>query len=49
MGEARGPFIAVMLLSIAAFGIILSAYTLRPVGASRAARVGLAPEPTERR
>lgn len=48
LGEARGPFIALTLLSIAAFGVIVSGYTLRPVRASRAAREGLAPEPAER-
>jgi len=48
LGEARGPFIALTLLSIAAFGIILSGCTLRPVRTSRPAREGLAPEPAER-
>lgn len=48
LGEARGPFIALTLLSVAAFGIIASGYTLRPAKASRAAREGLAPEPAER-
>ncbi|GGB64298.1 hypothetical protein [Blastomonas aquatica] len=48
LGEARGPFIAVTLLSVAAFGVIASGYTYRPSRAGRAAREGLAPEPAER-
>lgn len=48
LGEARGPFIALTLLSVAAFGVIASAYTLRPARADRAVREGLAPEPAER-
>lgn len=48
LGQARGPFIAVTLLSVAAFGVIASGYTMRPAKASRAAREGLAPEPAER-
>jgi len=48
LGEARGPFIALTLLSIAAFGVIVPGYTLRPAKTGRAAREGLAPEPAER-
>lgn len=48
LGEARGPFIALTLLSIAAFGVVASGYTLRAARAGRAAREGLAPEPAER-
>ena len=48
LGEARGPFIALTLLSVAAFGVIASGYTLRPAKAGRGAREGLAPEPAER-
>ncbi|MEG8223482.1 hypothetical protein OSJ57_23185 [Sphingomonas sp. HH69] len=48
LGEARGPFIALTLLSVAALGVIASGYTLRPAKAGRAAREGLSPEPAER-
>jgi hypothetical protein len=48
LGTARGPFIALTLLSVAAFGVIASGYSLRPARAARAAREGLAPEPAER-
>ena len=48
LGEARGPFIALPLLSIASFCVIASGYTLRPARAGRPARDGLAPEPAER-
>ncbi|HZF46721.1 MAG TPA: hypothetical protein VEZ26_10310 [Sphingomonadaceae bacterium] len=48
LGEMRGPFIAVTLLSFAALGVIASGYTFRPARAARAARDGLAPEPAER-
>ena len=48
IGEARGPFVAVTLLSVVALGVIASGYTLRPARAGRAAREGLAPEPAER-
>jgi hypothetical protein len=48
IGEARGPFVAVTLLSIVSLGVIASGYTLRPARAGRAAREGLAPEPAER-
>ncbi|BBC73398.1 conserved hypothetical protein [Altererythrobacter sp. B11] len=47
-GEARGPFIALTLLPLAAFTVIASGYTLRPAKAGRTARGGLAPEPAER-
>lgn len=48
LGAARGPFIAMTLLSVAAFAIVASGYTLRPARAGRAVREGLAPEPAER-
>ncbi|MBB5986778.1 hypothetical protein [Sphingobium lignivorans] len=48
IGEARGPFVAVTLLSVVALGVIASGYTLRPARAGRAVREGLAPEPAER-
>lgn len=48
IGEARGPFVAITLLSVAALAVIASGYTLRPAKAGRAAREGLAPEPAER-
>lgn len=48
LGEARGPFIAVTLVALAALGVVASGYTLRLAKASRAAREGLAPEPAER-
>ncbi|TYC78814.1 hypothetical protein FMM79_20710 [Novosphingobium sp. BW1] len=48
LGYARGPFIALTLLAVAALGVIASGHTLRPAKAGRAAREGLAPEPAER-
>lgn len=48
LGEARGPFIAVTLLSVSALGVVASGYTRRSVRAQRTAREGLAPEPAER-
>ncbi len=48
LGEARGPFVAVTLLSVTALGVIASGYTRRPARAQRATRDGLAPEPAER-
>lgn len=48
LGAARGPFIAVTLVALAALGVVASGYTLRPAKAGRAARAGLAPEPAER-
>jgi len=48
IGEARGPFVAVTLLSVMVLVVIASGYTLRPARAGRAAREGLAPEPAER-
>lgn len=48
LGEARGPFIAMTLLSVAAVGVIAWGHTLRPAKAARTAREGLAPEPAER-
>ncbi|NYI21964.1 hypothetical protein FHS93_000850 [Sphingobium francense] len=48
LGEARGPFMAVTLLSVAALGVVASGYTQRPARAQRATREGLAPEPAER-
>jgi len=48
LGEARGPFIAVTLLSVVALGLVASGYTLRPARARRAGREGLAPEPAKR-
>ncbi|MCW2413366.1 MULTISPECIES: hypothetical protein [unclassified Sphingobium] len=48
IGEARGPFVAVNLLSVVALGVVASSYTFRPHKAGRVAREGLAPEPAER-
>ena len=48
LGPARGPFLAVSLLSVTALGLVASGYTHRPARAARGARKGLAPEPAER-
>ena len=48
IGEARGPFVAVTLLSIAALAVVASGFTFRPARAGRTAREGLAQEPAER-
>lgn len=48
IGEARGPFVAVTLLSIVALAVIASGFTFRPTRAGRTGREGLAPEPAER-
>ena len=48
LGAARGPFIAVMLVSAAAYGVIASGAQVRAAKAPRSARESLAPEPAER-
>ncbi|MCW2392847.1 hypothetical protein M2336_001278 [Sphingobium sp. B1D7B] len=48
LGSARGPFTAATLVSVAAFGVIATGYTLRPARAGRQGREALAPEPAER-
>ncbi|WAC22850.1 hypothetical protein [Blastomonas sp. SL216] len=48
LGPARGPFIAVTLLAIAALGMIASGYSYRRARTGRTARAGLAPEPAAR-
>lgn len=48
LGPARGPFIAVMLVSAAAYAVIASGAQIRAAKAPRAARESLAPEPAER-
>jgi hypothetical protein len=45
LGEARGPFVALTLASVAALGVVASGYRLRERKASRSS---LAPEPAER-
>ena len=47
LGPARGPFIALAIVSTAALGIVAANYTLRQAKA-RAARESLAPEPSDR-
>lgn len=48
LGEARGPFIAMTLLSVMALALVASGYTRRRAQPRRAGREGLAPEPAER-
>lgn len=48
LGSARGPFIAITLIGVAALGVVASGYTLRPAKDSRAPREALALEPAER-
>ena len=50
MGPARGPFIAVILISAAAFAVVASGLEVRAAKAprTRAARESLAPEPADR-
>lgn len=48
MGAARGPFIAIMLVSAAAFVVVASGLEVRAARAPRAARESLAPEPADR-
>lgn len=48
MGAARGPFIAIMLVSAAAFVVIISGLEVRAARSPRLARESLAPEPAER-
>jgi len=48
LGQARGPFIALSLLSVAALGVVASGYTRREAKTRRAGRESLAPEPAER-
>lgn len=45
LGEARGPFIALTLTSVAALAVVASGYRLRE---RKAGRGSLAPEPAER-
>lgn len=47
LGPARGPFIALTIVSTAALALVASNYTLRQAKA-RAARESLAPEPSDR-
>jgi hypothetical protein len=47
LGPARGPFIALAIVSTAALGIVAANYTVRQAKA-RAARESLAPEPSDR-
>lgn len=47
LGSARGPFIALALVSTAALGLVAAGYTLRKAKI-RAARESLAPEPSDR-
>lgn len=47
LGAARGPFIALALVSTVALALVASGYTLRRARA-RAARESLAPEPSDR-
>ena len=47
LGPARGPFIALALVSAAALIVVASGYTIRQAKA-RAARESLAPEPSDR-
>lgn len=47
LGPARGPFIALALVSAIALGVVASNYTVRQAKA-RAARESLAPEPSDR-
>jgi len=47
LGPARGPFIALALVSTVALGVVASNYSVRQARA-RAARESLAPEPSDR-
>ncbi|MCJ2185790.1 hypothetical protein [Novosphingobium beihaiensis] len=48
LGPVRGPFIAITLISLAAWAVVSSGYKRRPAKAQRAGRESLAPEPAER-
>lgn len=48
LGEARGPFIALSLLPVAALAVVARGYARRAARAQRAGRESLAPEPAER-
>lgn len=48
LGPAMGPFMAIMLMSAAAFGVIATGAQVRAAKAPRSARESLAPEPAER-
>lgn len=47
MGPARGPFIALAVVSTAALAVVASGYTVKKARA-RSARISLAPEPSMR-
>lgn len=48
LGPARGPFIAITLISVAALGVVAQGAVVRAARASRAGSDSLAPEPLDR-
>jgi hypothetical protein len=48
IGEARGPFQAMALLSVGALALVATGAKLKPARAGRSGRKSLAPEPSER-